>query len=52
MYEVVEILKPDSVILAYDVNPRRARSWGLQLDSLRQPYRSMRDGRGWSLKAH
>lgn len=51
MYEVVEILNPDSVILAYDVNPRRADSWSRQLDSLRQPYRSMRDGRGWSLKA-
>lgn len=51
MEDVVRILKPDSVILAFDVNPRRAGSWSRQLDSLRQPYRSMRDGRSWSLKA-
>ncbi len=46
---VADILAPDSVVLSYDLHPKRAVRYKKECAELGVPYRCMRDGRVWSL---
>ena len=41
------ILRPDSIVLSYDLHPKRAKRYETECDSLKIPYRNMREDGSW-----
>lgn len=47
--DVVEFMHPDTVVLAYDLHPKRASRYAAECELLKIPYRNMRSDGAWSI---
>lgn len=47
--DLVEITHPDTIVLAYDLHPKRALRYAAECDTLKIPYRNMRLDGAWSI---